>query len=48
MHGNVCILYKEELENDSPRSEALDKTRIKLRHTRSDTTKIYLNSKIKV
>ncbi|MDM0461653.1 MobM family relaxase TcpM [Clostridium perfringens] len=40
--------YKEELENDSPRSEALDKTRIKLRHTRSDTTKIYLNSKIKV
>ncbi|EDT14182.1 site-specific integrase [Clostridium perfringens] len=40
--------YKEELENDSPRSEALDKTRIKLRHTISDTTKIYLNSKIKV
>ena len=39
---------KRELKNDSPRSEALDKTRIRLRHTRSDTTKIYLNSKIKV
>ena len=40
--------YKEELKNDIPKSEALDKTRIKLRHTRSDTTEIYLRSKINV
>ncbi|NGU17077.1 site-specific integrase, partial [Clostridium perfringens] len=40
--------YKEELKNDIPKSEALDKTRVKLRHTRSDTTEIYLRSKINV
>ncbi|MHC9378555.1 site-specific integrase, partial [Clostridium perfringens] len=40
--------YKEELKNYVSKSEALDKTRINLRHTRSDTTEIYLRCKNKV